>query len=33
MICEKVAWTLRCSASSSGEGTISSGASAMRATR
>ncbi len=33
MICENVDCTLRTSASSSGEGTTSSGASSMRATR
>jgi hypothetical protein len=33
MIWEKVAWTLRCSASSSGESVTTSGASVMRATR
>ena len=33
MIREKVAWTLRRRPSSSGEGTTSSGASVMRATR
>ena len=33
MMREKVVWTLRCSASSSGEGVISSGASSICATR